>query len=149
MPRYHLLSRCSHNLELLVFESQGLAQPWQHRQQCQLSWSPWEGEDKFPERHPIISAPASPSLPMPIPVTGRPCGLFSVTRGPETFHRCQQKQRSLFAHSAASGVISSQPHFKLHLLIPTPQRLHACCSRLPLPLAPNIPQDNLRPFYSS
>lgn len=39
---HHLLSRCSDNLELLLSESQGLAQLWQHREQCQLPWFSWK-----------------------------------------------------------------------------------------------------------
>lgn len=98
---HHLLPRCLDNLELLLPKPQGLAQLWQHGEQCQLSWFSWEKRQKITSCSQRQLYPTTPFsslflpqrreislsehvLPLPIPVTGRPCGLFSVTSGPET-----------------------------------------------------------------
>lgn len=102
---HHLLPRCLDNLELPIPKPQWLAQLWQHREQCQLPWFSW-GEKKRRKSTSCSQRPLAschhlllfiiqslraikpiplPPLPLTIPVTGRPGGLFSVTRGPRTY----------------------------------------------------------------
>lgn len=122
LPSYdhhHLLLRCLDNLELPLSKPQGLAQLWQHWEQCQLSWFPWKKKEKkksCSQRQLYLTIPFSslflPSetsnplsvhlLPRPIPVTGRPCGLFNVTSGPETYITWT----SLMAKAAVYKVLS-------------------------------------------
>lgn len=46
------------------------------------------------------------------------------------------KAGKLVCTQPGGGVTQSQPHFKLHFLIPIPRSLYSRCSRLPFSLAP-------------